>query len=200
MAGIEKIKERILEDASKEKQNILNEAEKEADNILEKYRAKAEDVRKKILNEAKKEAEDEKRRILSMAQLEQRKIILKAKQDIIDEVFQKAERRLQEIPEKNYKNILYNMLLESVISGTEEIIVNKQDKNLITPDFIDKLNQELVNLGKAGDIRLSSENGDMIGGFILRSKDIEINATFDSLINLEREDLETKIAKILFEE
>lgn len=200
MAGIENIKERILEDASKERQSILKEAEKEAENILEKYRKRAKEVRKKILSEAEKEAEDEKRRILSMAQLEQRKVILKAKQNIIDEVFKKAEKRLQEIPEKEYMNILHKMLLESVISGTEEMIVNKRDKGLITQEFIDKVNQELVNLGKKGNIKLSSENGDMIGGFILRSEDIEINATFDSLINLEREELETEIAKILFEE
>lgn len=200
MAGIEKIKERILEDASKEKQNILKEAEKQADQVLEEYRKKAEDVRKQILNKAKKEAEDRKRRILSMAQLEQRKVILKAKQDIIDEVFENAKKRLKEIPSEEYNDILYNMLLKGVITGNEEIIVNKRDRSQITPDFIEQVNQELKKLGKNGNIKLSFKTGNMLGGFILKSKDIEVNATFDSLIKLEREELETKIAKILFEE
>lgn len=200
MAGIEKIKERILEDASKKKQDILKEAEKEADKVLEDYRKKAEDVRKQILDKAKKEAEDKKRRILSIAQLEQRKVLLKAKQDIIDKVFKDAEKCLQEIPDEDYKNILYNMLLEGIVTGNEEIIVNKKDKSRITPEFIAKINQELAKSGKPSKVKLSSEIGHMIGGFILKSRDIEVNATFDSLMKIEREELETKIAKILFEE
>jgi V/A-type H+-transporting ATPase subunit E len=35
---------------------------------------------------------------------------------------------------------------------------------------------------------------------VLKSQDLEINSTFDSLIDIEREELETEIAKILFEE
>jgi V/A-type H+-transporting ATPase subunit E len=135
-----------------------------------------------------------------MAELEERKGLLQAKQQIIDEVFDKARQELANLPVEDYRQLIYKMLLESSITGDEEIIIDEKDKSRITPDLVEKVNKELKTKGKSGNLKISAKTRPMIGGFILKARDMEINSTFDSLIKLQREELETGIAKILFEE
>lgn len=135
-----------------------------------------------------------------MAQLENRKSLLGAKQQIIDKVFEKAKTRLKDMPDKKYCDLVADMMIKSAITGDEEVVISEHDKRRITSDFLAKVNNALKDSGKHGNLRLSGTSGHMTGGFTLVSKDLEINNTFDSLIDMEREELETKIAKILFEE
>jgi V/A-type H+-transporting ATPase subunit E len=200
MEGIAKIKERILEEAREEKQKLVEKAQAQARDIEAKYEHKAKEMLNDILDKAGKAAEEKKRRILSMAQLENRKALLQAKQQIIDEVFEKAKAQLEKMPDENYCGLIADMLMKSAITGNEEVLISEHDKNRITQDFLAKVNENLKGLGKQGNLRISETPGRMIGGFILKSEDLEVNNTFDSLINMEREELETEIAKILFEE
>jgi len=200
MEGIAKIKERILEEAREEKERIIADANVQAQEIVKQYEQKAKEIVDDILDKASKTAEEKKRRIISMAELENRKALLQAKQQIIDGVFEKAKASLQNMPDDKYQKLIAGMLEDSVLTGNEEVIISERDKNRITPEFIQKVNKTLSGMGKQGNLRLSETFGTMIGGFILKSQDLEINSTFDSLIDMEREELETEIAKILFEE
>ncbi|AYO31801.1 MAG: V/A-type H+/Na+-transporting ATPase subunit [Thermoanaerobacteraceae bacterium] len=200
MEGIERIKEKIMQEAREKEQQILNEARAEADQILKNSEQTAEEIKQQSLQKAKRQAEEEKRKILSMAELEERKGLLQAKQQIIDEVFDKARQELANLPVEDYRQLIYKMLLESSITGDEEIIIDEKDKSRITPDLVEKVNKELKTKGKSGNLKISAKTRPMIGGFILKARDMEINSTFDSLIKLQREELETGIAKILFEE
>jgi V/A-type H+-transporting ATPase subunit E len=200
MEGIERIKEKIMQEAREKEQQILNEARAEADQILKNSEQTAEEIKQQSLQKAKRQAEEEKRKILSMAELEERKGLLQAKQQIIDEVFDKARQELANLPVEDYRQLIYKMLLESSITGDEEIIIDEKDKSRITPDLVEKVNKELKTKGKSGNLKISAKTRPMIGGFILKAQDMEINSTFDSLIKLQREELETGIAKILFEE
>lgn len=200
MEGIAKIKETILEEANQEKEKIINEAKTQAKEIEARYKSQADQILGSILEKAKKAAEEKKRRIISMAELENRKALLKVKQEIIDEVFEKAKKKLKALPDEQYRNLIADMLMRSTVTGNEEVIISESDRQRITPEFIQEINKKLKDIGKEGNLRISDVSRDMIGGFILKSKDVEINSTFDSLIKMEREELETEIAKILFEE
>jgi len=200
MEGIGRIKERIIQEAQEKKQQILSKAEKEAEEILESSRQKAEEIRLKAIENAKKAAEDEKRKIISMAELEERKRFLGVKQQLIDQVFDEVKKRLENMEAQAYRKLLKQMLVKSNINGDEELIIAEKDKSVINAEFLKEVNSELEKLGKKGNLKLSSENRTMIGGFILKSKDFEINNSFDSFIKIQREDLETQIAKILFGE
>lgn len=200
MEGIAKIKEKILDEAQREKDSILEKAQAKARTISDKYEKKAEELRQNIIDKTKKNAEEKKRRILSMAQLENRKAHLQAKQEIIDDVFKKATDKLMKMPDKDYQNLIANMLTKSATTGHEEVIISEKDEKLFTQEFLTEVNQVLKEQGKAADLKIAKQKRQMIGGFILKSANMEINNTFDSLINMEREELETEIAKILFEE
>ena len=200
MEGIARIKEKILEEAREEKQKIIDSAKAQARDIKAKQEQEANQIRKEMLERAKKEADDKKRRILSMAQLENRKAILRIKQQIIDEVFLKAKANFQQMPDEDYKDLIGKMLVKSVIKGDEEVIISEKDRNRISQEFLDTINEYLQSQGRKGNLKIGKTPGQMIGGFILKSEKLEVNNTFDSLINREREELETEIAKILFEE
>ena len=66
--------------------------------------------------------------------------------------------------------------------------------------FVDKLvhNTTAVVTG-AGMLTLSEETRDIRGGFIMVDGDVEINCAFETLVRLQREKLEKKVADVLFE-
>ncbi|MCG0276203.1 MAG: V-type ATP synthase subunit E [Thermosediminibacteraceae bacterium] len=200
MQGIEKIKERIMEEASEEKNRIIERAKKEAAEILEKAKKKAAELEAIAEERANKAAAEEKRKILSMAELEEKKRYLEAKQALIEEAFAEAENKLCNLDAQNYKDLIYRMILAAAVDGNEEIIISEADKDKITPEFLSMVNEVLKKQGKAGNIRFSEEKRPIKGGFILKSAAVEINCTFDYLLKALREELETEVARILFEE
>mgnify|MGYP000844622066 CR=1 FL=1 len=200
MVGIERIKQRILEEAHEEKRTILEDAKSRAQDIAAKSDQKAEEIKQAMLERYKRIGEEEKRKILSISQLELRKALLTEKQSMISDVFEKAEEKLKDLSVQEYQKLISNMLMEAAITGDEEIIIAESDRDKITPSLVSMVNQTLQAAGKNGNLKLSDKSRNMIGGFVLRSKDLEVNNTFDSLVKQEREELETKIAKILFGE
>ena len=90
MNGIEKITERIAQDAQAEIQERLTQAQAEADQILADCEAKAERIRGRILEAGQQELQAHRARLHSMDDLDQRKAMLAAKQDVIDEAFAAA--------------------------------------------------------------------------------------------------------------
>ena len=51
---------------------------------------------------------------------------------------------------------------------------------------------------KKGELKLSNETRDIKGGFILEKNGIEVNNTFEALVNSLKEDLEYEVANVLF--
>ena len=82
------------------------------------------------------------------------------------------------------KKTIFNMIKNSKESG--EIILSFEDRKA----FGEKLAAEGYNV--------SSETRDIVKGFIIKKGDIEYNYSFDSIITVEKENIEQKAAKILF--
>ena len=196
--GAEKIIARILEDARLKASNNIKEAEKQASDIINAAKEEAEKKRTVIIENALKNADEMKKRAISVAELEARKIKLKAKQEIITSVFEKAITALNSLPAETYAKILCNMIISSVAKGNEEVVLSIRDKERLGKEFIDDINRKLAEKGLKGDLRLSEQTANINGGFILKSGEIEINNSFDTLIRMKRNELEPEIIKILF--
>lgn len=196
--GAEKIIARILEDARLKASNNIKEAEKQASDIINAAKEEAEKKRTVIIENALKNADEMEKRAISVAELEARKIKLKAKQEIITSVFEKAITALNSLPAETYAKILCNMIISSVAKGNEEVVLSIRDKERLGKEFIDDINRKLAEKGLKGDLRLSEQTANINGGFILKSGEIEINNSFDTLIRMKRNELEPEIIKILF--
>lgn len=198
MTGVEKIKEKILQDSETKADQILADAKKQADKIIDnanvKAAAKAEELRKQAAAEAA-----EKLKISnSMLELEMRKEMLSTKQLIIEEVFQNALNSLSNIGSNEYEAIIQKLIIDAAESGNEEILLSMQDKKRLSADFISKVNQALVQAGKNGNLKLSDETRNISGGFVLKAEGAELNYSFEALLKMYRDEIEPEVAAILF--
>lgn len=198
MAGVEKIKEKILQDAEIKKNEILEKARLQAKEVLEKANQKAAMRATEISQKSTHEIGEKKRIINSIVELEMRKDILSAKQQSIDEVFDKAHERMSNLDNDKYEQVIFDMLMASVESGDEEVVMSESGKKKLSADFMSKANKALEAAGKKGKLKISDETRNISGGFILMGKGIEINNSFEAVIKLYRDEIEPKVAEIFF--
>ena len=198
MAGVEKIKEKILQDTDIKINEILEKARLQAKEIAEKANQKAAQRAKEISQKSVHEISEKKRIINSIVELEMRKDILSAKQKSIEEVFDKALERMNNLDGEKYEQVIFDMLMASVESGEEEIIMSEDGKKKLSADFINKANKALESVGKKGKLKMSDETRNISGGFILTGQGVEINNSFEAIIRLYRDEIEPKVAEIFF--
>ncbi|ALG49195.1 V-type ATP synthase subunit E [Clostridium perfringens] len=198
MSNLNNLTSKILNDAEEKKKYILADAEAQKDKIISKKTNRAEADKEEIITKANIEAEVKKARIISNAKLSVRNDMLRAKQDVISKVFNEAIEKLQNLSNGDYKYYVILTLDSLELEGTEVIIINEKDKDIFSNEFLEALNKELESKGKKGSITLNME-GKFNGGFILDRNGIQINNTFEALINSLRGELEFEVNKVLFD-
>jgi V/A-type H+-transporting ATPase subunit E len=198
MSKIDSLTAKILEDANVKAEAILKEAKDTQESMVEKKTKEANALKLRMLEKAKIEASTAKQRIISNAQLTVRNEKLVAKQTMIDKVFLGALEKLSQIDESEYLEIIKRYLLSIAIDGDEDIILPGKYKAIVSDKYLLEINTALKTSGKIGEITLSSEPRDINSGFIVLKNGIEINNTFESLVNSLRDELEPQIVEQLF--
>jgi V/A-type H+-transporting ATPase subunit E len=198
MAKIDGLINKILEDAEAERKIILEKAEAESNAIIKKKIDEAKEVGSSIIEKANIEAELKRERILSNTTLKVRNEKLEAKQKVMSSVFNEALDKFCTMSKEEFLNYLKVTIVSLKIDGDEEIILNVKGREFVDGTVIAELNNELISMNKLGNLRISEKIGDFKGGFILEKNGIEINNTFEALINSYRDELEFEVAAILF--
>lgn len=198
MSNLENLSAKIIEDANNKAEAILKESKENEILIVGNKTKEAELIKKQMLEKAEIEANTVKQRIISNAQLTVRNEKLVAMQKMIDKVFAAAEEKLLVINESEYLELVKRYLLSMPIVGNEEIILPGKYKSVVSDEYLSEINTALSSSGKIGQIKLSSENRNINSGFIVLKNGIEINNTFESLVNSLRDELESEIVKELF--
>jgi len=190
---------KILEDAKKRANEIVAEAEEKVKAILENTREEVQRIEKQLEQDAEESAKKERIRILSLAEMEEKRRILGAKIAILEEVFRQALDCLKSQSDNDYQETMRGLLLKSIDRGDEEVIVSKSDRNRLNQEFLNTVNRELREMGKAGELKLSQESGDFNGGVLLRKDRVETWCNLEVLQEMLRDDLEIEIANLLFQ-
>ncbi len=196
----EKITERILEEADIKAKNIKTDTKAKAKEILAEAGEQAEEVRSQILSEAESSGAEEKKRILALTRLEVRNSVLSEKQKLVESVFREASKKLLSLSDSEYQKFIKNLLLKTVVTGDEEVIIVSGDKKRIDKELLAEVNKSLVKDGRKGNLTLASETRDIQGGFILRSGGIEINSSLSALVDSIREEMGIKVLQTLLGE
>jgi len=178
--------DKILADAKAEAKIITDAALKEAEVVLEVANAKAQKESAALGALAQAEADKAAAKEISSAQMLAKKMILTQKQSILEEVISAAKAKLLSLTDVEYKVIIIGMLDKAEIDKDSEIIFSKKDKN----DF----GKEVA----ASGYNLADETRDIDGGFVVKKGDIEYNYSFESIISVEKENIEQIVAEILF--
>ncbi len=225
MSNLDNIVNKILEDSALKSEELIKAARKEEERLISSKTSEARLIEKQILDKAARESITAKERILSGAQLKVRNEKLEAKQSIINKVFQKAIDELNNMKREDLENYIIERIASMNITGEEKLILSKgyfdsleEEKNAKSSQsnlvelvkeklslnkeenaLIKRINDALKARGKKGSISLSGEIGNFKGGFILEKDGIQINNTFEALVNSLRDELQYDIAKKLFD-
>ena len=227
MEGIEKITAKIAEDAQAEVSRLMAETDEKVKAIQTSAAAQAQQEANEIVEKGRMAASERLERLSSAAQMERRKLELAAKQEVLGEAFDLALSKLCALPEKDYIDLLTKLALEASSSGKERLIFSQKDRNKVGKQVVIAANEALVKertpalpeevtkskvgafvdklvhsttaaVTGAGMLTLAEETRDIQGGFIMVDGDVEINCAFETLVRLQREKLERKVADALF--
>jgi V/A-type H+-transporting ATPase subunit E len=196
--SVEQITAKILSDAQAEVRQIEAEIAKRVEKIQAEERELVEAITKEAEEEGRRRAEDRQKKDMATAELELRKGLLAQKQELIQQVFDKALKRLYKLKGQEYQAFISQLLLKVVEIGDEEVIFSSADGHKTAEKLLEEVNTRLVKEGKKGNLRLVKENRALQGGFILRRGKMEVNCSFDTLFNTVREELEPDVADVLF--
>ena len=194
MNGIEKIIDRISGDAQAEIDAILDEARAEAAQITAKYEAQAREEADEILKRGSAAAAEREERLASMAQMEGRKAELAAKQEVIEEAFELALKKLLELPEEQYVNLLADLAVRASVTGKETLFFSAADRDRVGKKVVDAANKKLT----AGALALGDGSRSIKGGFVLSDGAVEVNCSFDTLVRLQKAEITGEVTRVLF--
>ena len=228
MNGIEKITQRIDQDAQSEIDKILGDARAQAAEILARYEAQAQKESEDIVARGEKNAAERQDRLASVAQMEAKKLTLATKQEMLDKAFDLALDRLVSLPDEEYVALLADLAARAATTGREQLIFSQKDRARIGKQVVAAANEKLAKavapelpdalaeskagaildkvvsgasalLAGTGMLTLSEETRPLRGGFILSDGDVEVNCAFETLVRLDRGEISGEVAKALFD-
>ncbi|NLC25137.1 MAG: hypothetical protein GX777_00710 [Fastidiosipila sp.] len=173
MEGIERITDKILEDAKAEVSRI----ETETEDFVREQQESSESMRERVLEESIKRAEEEAEALIkraeSLASSERRKRDLAASQDDVRSSINLAVEQLaQASAQKRVERYLSWIKSHNIDSG--EIILSERDQELA---------EALLGQLPPDKFTVSDEPGKMRGGIIVVRGNIEENLTYDLIIH-----------------
>lgn len=143
---------------------------------------------------AEKAAADERSQRLAVARMEAAKEYAAAKASLLDEVFVQARRKMEKLPDAEYRELMARLMAEAVETGQEKVIAGKNDSR-IDAKLVADVNARLAGKGK---LTLSDEKHNFGAGFLLQRGKVRTNVSVDVLVGQARKDLEIEVAKDLF--
>ena len=228
MNGIEKITQRMEDDAQREINEVLTAARAQADEIARRSREQADRESAAIAARGESAAAEREKRLESMAEMESRKLVLAAKQEVLDEAFTMALEKLCTLPDEEYIQLLAALAVKAARTGREKVIFSQKDRNRVGKAVVTRANDALARkvaprlpgdltdtkagaildkvvtgasaiLAGTGMLTLAEETRPIKGGIILSDGDVETNCTFETLVRLQRENISGEVAKVLFD-
>ena len=196
MKGIEKITARIAADAQQEIAAVKEAADSRIAEIRAGYEKKAEEAYEEQLRSGLRDAEQYASRIERTAQLESKKEVLALRQEMVSEAFRLAEAKIAAMDEQQYIAYLTRKACETGLKGEVQMVMNEKDKAAVGQKVADAVNAAHPEV----KLTLAEETKEMLGGFILRQGNVEINCTVDIMLELIRGEAAMEVAKVLFEE
>ncbi len=194
MSGIDRINKKILNQAELQAKNRISYAEEEADKALKSLEKRFERTLEHEMKKAEDLGKETAARIIANARLEGRKKKLEARQDTINQVFDRVAAEMAGLPAEKYIDFLCNLAVPVLDDNENSIILSEKDKGKIGEEIV----KAIASKAPGKKVSLSDETVKTAGGLIVKSGDIQINLTLESILRLEREKLESDVVKILF--
>jgi vacuolar-type H+-ATPase subunit E/Vma4 len=202
--GVQELCRKIAEDSRNQAEEILRKAEEKASVRLDEARKTADRAAAEILESVKRDTELEIKRAVSKAQLESKRIELRGRETLIAEVVRQVGERIAQLRKTaGYADILKRLILDGVEHIEEkelDILVSKDERGILTPALMGRIEDELVRRGISGSKLAISEIPISETGVVVRSRTgkVEIRNTLESRIRRMNRELRQLISKEVF--
>lgn len=196
MNGIEKITGQIGADAQREIDALLAEAAAQARRVSAQAAERAEAEAEELLRRGREEAarrEDQAGRVHA---LEERKLLLGAKGEMVAQAFDRALDALVSLDDAAYISLLAGLAVRASRTGAEQVLFSQRDRNRVGKAVVTRANEML---GAKGTLTLAEGTSAIRGGLILVDGNVETNCSLETLVHSRQEDLESQVAKVLFD-
>lgn len=198
MNGIERIIAQIMETAQTEAKNILAEANYKSKRIAASCEQQAKEAYCARIRAGVQENELRIQRLRKGNAMEAKKRILALKQELIDQAFFRAMELLETMDEADYISFLAYLASNAAESGTETVLFNEEDRARIGNRVVAEANRIRQESGEHGALVLGDETRLIRSGLILKHGLVEINCSFEKMMELRRSELAASVAAILF--
>ena len=191
MNGGETIINRIKADCDESVASIRLDAEKANAAVLAEAEKQAQLRRKEIPDSTQQKIAQIQAASKSRSELAARTALLKQRRAEIDKTAGALLDYLTGLGDNDYFNALYRLAAQ-LRGKSGELLLNQKDLQRLPSDFENRVREAGL------DARVSQTPADILGGFILKSGDIEENMDFAALLNARRDEIEDLINRDLF--
>ena len=179
------------------KARISAEAQDQVRAIEAENNALVADIERKAADEAKTIRDSYGERLAReepeiVAGLDAKKVDLGVRQDLVNESFAASLRQMSEMPRDKYVAFANALLKKAVRTKSEVVLVGKGEK------YLDKAWLDGFNSANQASLTLSSERLPIAGGFVLRDDRVDVNCSWNMLLEDIRSDIESEVVKKLF--
>ncbi len=196
MNGIDRIISKINSDSRERCESIIAKAKLECDGIGAKANANAEKIEAQAVEAAEAQAQSIIAAAASGAAQLTRQTVLAAKVGLINEAIEKLLENMKSLPDEKYFAYLIKLACENSMKGSCTAKLCEKDLQRLPPEFEKSLISALSE--KGAECVLSKEPADIDSGIILDYGDIEVNCSFDAIIEAQSDSLKVKAGEILF--
>jgi vacuolar-type H+-ATPase subunit E/Vma4 len=189
--SLDAIAKRIADEAAAEAAAVLEAAKAEREEILRAAKQGLEEEYAQDLRRLNAEAAEARSRLGYHVRREEERRIENAARQTLDKAIRSAATRLAGLPDEEYLDLIRSALDSCTFRGDVEVVISPSDENRIIQSF----------LSAAGNsdrtFRLSADRHDQVGGIILRSGKVSLNATFSRVAALSHEQLVSELSSFI---
>ena len=196
MAGLDKMKSQILNEARASADAKTAKANAEAEDILSTAKAEAEQRRSSISQKSAAEVANYKERVVSSIDLQHRTKILGAKQELIATVLDKAYEKVTNLDDKEYFELILKLVGKYALPQEGEIFFSAADLKRMPTGFEQNAQERAVANG--GSLKVSRNGKNIENGFVLVYGGVEENCTLRAIFDAKRDELSDKVHRMLF--
>lgn len=198
MTGLEEMKAAIEEESRRECEAVERQAQEQLAQIREDARAAAHARYQEIMTAARQSCENELQMAKTSGEMETKRLLLRTKTELINETIAMALRQLRELPEQDYLNVLQTLARNYARAGEGEMRLSQRDMERLPASFEQVLNEALAKQGAR--VRIGAQPARIDGGFLLIYGDIEVNCSFEALLDASLEQVKDALSRELFAE
>jgi len=198
------LRQKIIDDAEETAKDIVKEVKKERQRLIKEDQEALQEVMVKRVKQGEEEATLLRQQQLAEGNVRAKRRILTTKEELLESVFEEAKKKLAKFTkEAKYGKILESLILNAAINlngGKLEVAFTSEgaEGGVDLKKIADEVTKKTK---KTTTITVAKGKISGTGGVIVRTADgkIEVDNTFETLLNRFRRELRPTIAGILFQ-